>query len=375
VLKIDKKLLNFVILSEKDCIFEGIVYYNNKIKMEEFLQSNSIKILSDLNLINAFAVCFNSSNIMLTAKQNFVSYISSVADVFSLMNVSKQIIGTSSCKFSGKEVTIAFIDTGISNHIDFCLGKKRIIKFVDFVNGFENCYDDNGHGTFVAGVASGSGLHSGGIYSGIAKQSNIISLKALNSKGEASAVKILEAMQWVYNNYKKYNIKIICMSFGSEPLGINDPIMIAAESLWKEGITVVCAAGNSGPDLETIKSPGVSKKIITVGGLDDKRDDYGKYKIEDFDVADFSSRGPAFGRVKPDIIAPSVNIVSCSHKNGYLKMSGTSVAAPLVAGVCALLYEKYPYISPDQVKRYLIYNAKNIYKPKICQGYGFVSFI
>jgi len=375
VLKIDKKLQNFVILSEKACVFECIVYYNNKFKTMKFLEKNKIKILCDLNFINAYAVCCNSAEILMSSRQSFISFISSVANVFSLINVSKKIIGVDYCYGKGKDITVAYIDTGINSHIDFTLGHNRIIKFVDFVNGYDRCYDDNGHGTFVAGVSAGNGIFSCGLYAGIAPMSNIISLKALNGKGEATAVKILEAMQWVYDNHKKYNIKVVCMSFGSEPLGVNDPIMIAAESLWQEGITMVCAGGNSGPEMQTIKSPGISKKIITVGGLDDKRDGEGNYNEKDFDVANFSSRGPAFGKIKPDIIAPSVNIVSCCSKGGYSKMSGTSVAAPIVAGVCALIYEKYPNVTPNQIKKFLLLNAKDIKKSKFSQGYGIINLL
>ncbi|MBE7082587.1 MAG: peptidase S8 [Clostridiales bacterium] len=372
--KIDKKLLNFAILSQKDCSLECIVYYSNKNKLLDYLKLNNIKILNDFDFIYAVAVCFNSDNMLKTASQNFVTYISSVSSAQALMDVSKKIIGLKDCNLTGKNVSIAFIDTGINSHFDFCLGKKRIIKFVDFINKIDCNYDDNGHGTFVAGVASGSGFLSCKKYAGIAPNSNIISLKALNSAGEANALTILEAMQWVYDNCKKYNIRVVCMSFGSEPLGYNDPIMKGAESLWESGITVVCAGGNSGPQNQTIKSPGVSKKILTVGGLDDKRSELGDYSWQNFDVAKFSSRGPAFGKIKPDILAPSMNICSCSYKGGYKQMSGTSVATPMVAGVCALIYERFPEARPEQIKRFLLTNAINIHKSKFEQGYGVLNF-
>lgn len=372
--KIDEKLLNFVTLSQKQCTLECIVYYNDKKRLIRFFKDNDIKIIKEFSLLNAYAVCFNTEKILKTAKQNFVSYISAVASVEALIDVSKKIINTTSTKLTGKGVTIAFIDTGINSHLDFKLSKNRLIAFCDFVNGYEKNYDDNGHGTFVAGVATGSGLLSLSKYSGVAPDANIISLKALNEKGEATAVTILEAMQWVFDNYERYNIKVVCMSFGSEPLGYNDPIMKGAERLWQEGITIVSAGGNSGPERETIKSPGVSQKIITVGGLNDNRNEFGKYDESKFDVAEFSSRGPAFSRVKPDLIAPSVNITSCSYKGGYKQMSGTSVATPMVAGICALIYEKYPMAKPSQIKNYLLYNAKSIFKGKYAQGYGVVHF-
>lgn len=368
--KIDDKLLNFVILSEKNCVFEGIVYYCDKAKMQDFFINNNIKILKELDFLNAFVVCFNSEAILKTARQTFTTFISSIASVSALMDTSKKILGVNNLGYTGMGVTIAFIDTGINSHFDFKVGKNKIIKFCDFVNGYEIPYDDNGHGTFVSGVACGSGMLSNGRFAGVAKDANIVSLKALDSKGEANAVTILEAMEWVYENYEKYNIAVVCMSFGSEPLGAYDPIMKGAEKLWQAGIVVVCAAGNSGPNKETIKSPGISRKIITVGGLDDKRSEDGKYDERNFEVAKFSSRGPAFGKIKPDLIAPSVNITSCSHLGGYRQMSGTSVATPMVAGIVAIIKEKYPNVTPDQLKRFLHYNAKSIKNAKIAEGYG-----
>lgn len=372
--KIDKNLLKFVTLSQKECSLDCIVYYYDKNKTQDFFAKNNIKILKDFSLLNAFAVCFNSENIMLSSRQEFVAYISSVSSVNALIDVSKKIIKADKTNLTGKGVTIAFIDTGINSHLDFKLANNRLLTFCDFVNNLDKNYDDNGHGTFVAGVATGSGIFSNGKYAGIAPNANIISLKALNEKGEATAVTILEAMQWIYENYEKYNIKVVCMSFGSEPLGTNDPIMKGAEKLWQEGILVVSAGGNSGPTQQTIKSPGVSKKIITVGGLDDGRDEFGHFNEKQFKVAQFSSRGPAFNRVKPDLIAPSVNITSCSHKGGYRQMSGTSVATPMVAGLCALIYEKYPNATPDQIKKFLLYNAKTIFQGRFAEGYGVVQF-
>ena len=160
------------------------------------------------------------------------------------------------------------------------------------------------------------------------------------------------------------------MSFGSEPIGYNDPIMRGAEKLWNSGITVVAAAGNSGPKLETIKSPGISPKIITVGGFDDNRINQTFYE-NFFEIAEFSSRGPALNKVKPDLVAPSVDIVSCSLNNSYTTLSGTSVATPMIAGICAVILQKFPAYKPEQIKKILQRCAKGITHNKYSEGMGY----
>ena len=372
--KIDSNLHKFLALGNEKCLVDGIVYYKNRNQLLNFLKDNKIKIVCDLPFISAFMIEPNPHQMFNISRQSFVTYISSVSSVKTLINISKEIIGVKNANhYKGKKQTVAIIDTGTMPHIDFTLCHNRIICFKDFVYGKKNVYDDNGHGTFVTGILAGSGVLSNKKFSGVAPNANIISLKALNVNGEANAVTILEAMQWIFDNHIKYDISVVCMSFGSEPLGSFDPIMKGAEKLWQEGIVVVCAGGNSGPKFETIKSPGISKKIITVGGLNDHRKSDGTYNTNEFEVADFSSRGPALNRIKPDIIAPSVNITSCSYKGGYVKMSGTSVATPMVAGICVLIKQKYPTATPDKIKKYLQSTAITLRLNKYSQGYGVVN--
>ena len=242
------------------------------------------------------------------------------------------------------------------------------------INDKKTPYDDNGHGTFVASIACGNGLAGAKQFSGISPKTKIVSIKALEANGETGAYKILEAMQWISDNYKKYNIRVVCMSFGASPIGKNDPLIVGAESLWNMGIVVVAAAGNSGPENHTIKAPGYSSKIITVGGLDDKRDEDNNFDASNFQIANFSSRGPAGIYFKPDLIAPAVNITgACFNKDSgtfYVKMSGTSVATPMIAGICCLICSKYPNITPDQLKVRLLRTCKAISKNKNEEGFG-----
>lgn len=375
--KIDPSLLK---VSAKSCTSNNIdclVYSNNYVRTKRYLDNlNYCKILAYLPFINAFAVNVCPEKLSIMSSIKHINYITSQARVFAQVDVAKKVMNVQKLQedgLTGKGVTIAFIDTGICSHLDFVSPKNRILIFKDFVNFKQTPYDDNGHGTFVASVALGNGMCSAKKYAGIAPNANIISLKTLDNNGETGAFTILEAMQWVHENYKKYNIKVVCMSFGSQPMASSDPLTRGAETLWDDGIVVVAAAGNSGPDKESIKSPGVSTKIITVGALDDKRTQTGDFNEKFFEVADFSSRGPAFNFYKPDLVASGVNLTCCSNKDDefYTHMSGTSVATPLIAGLSALIIEKMPTISPVDVKTIILNSCKKINGDRNVEGFGY----
>lgn len=367
--KLDKDLFSVMALSENIQI-SCIAYVESLISAKRYFKEKH-KIIAEFPFINAVALEIKSNEILELCNRSWVKFITKQSNVMALMNVARNVLNIDKT-LTGKDITICYIDTGIKPHGDFTICKNRIIKFIDLFENKKIPYDDNGHGTFVAGVGSGNGCLSGGKYKGIAPKSNIISIKALNSNGEANAIVILEAMQWVYDNYKKYNIKVVCMSFGSEPLGLNDPIMKGAESLWDRGIVVVAAAGNSGPEFQTIKSPGISSKIITVGGMNDNRLDNDEFNENFFEIANFSSRGPALRRYKPDLIAPAVNINSCSvdSQNSYTVLSGTSVATPMIAGMCALMFEKNSNYSPDIIKYKLLSCCKSLTFNRNLEGNG-----
>lgn len=370
--KLDENLKRVLIESVQNSYYDCLVYVRDVGKFISYINKNNIcKVLKRFDFINALECRIEPNKLIKLASLDYVCYISSQSYVTALVDKSRKILIDNEIKLTGKNINICFIDTGIAMHLDFTLKKNKILKFIDLYNNIDIPYDDNGHGTFVSSVASGSGLLSNGKYKGIAPNSNIISIKALDGNGEANATKILEAMQWVYDNCKKYDIKIVCMSFGSEPLGYNDPIMKGAEALWNKGIIVVAAAGNSGPKKATIKSPGISSRIITVGALDDHRSEYEDLESNHFDIAEFSSRGPAFRLYKPDIVAPAVDICCCSYKGDYTTLSGTSVATPMIAGLIALILECKPKLKPDYVKRLLLSSCKPITYDRNLEGYGY----
>ncbi len=369
--KIDSYLVFITTTANDEKKFKCLISTNRFNQLKSILLHRKIEILNEYLFIKSFYIYATKSDIEFLSLQNNVKFICSNSCAMALMYIAKKVLKLPETSLTGEGIGVAFIDTGIANHYDFCLGQNRIKKFIDFVNDKKTVYDDNGHGTFIAGVCSGSGAVSAGKYKGFAPKSNIYALKALDKNGEAYSNKILSAMEWVFDNHKKNNIRVVCMSFGSEPLGYNDPIMNGAEALWKEGVIVVAAAGNSGPEFQSIKSPGVSRRIITVGGMDDNRLDDRSFSPEFYEIANFSSRGPSFKSFKPDIVAPAVDITSCGSGGDYVKLSGTSVATPMIAGAMTLFCEKYKNISPDEAKRKLLLSCQPISFNKNMEGFGY----
>lgn len=368
--KIDRKLLSEIAVLSYERKIPCFVFGKNFARTKRLLESKNIHILNEYLFINSFFCSVSQKEIYSLADLQVVDYISSCTNVCAMMYIAKKILKNDNVKLSGEGVSVAFIDTGVSPHADFLLGRDRLKIFKDFVNDKKVAYDDNGHGTFVAGVCAGNGALSGFKFAGIAPRANIVALKALNADGESGANKIISAMEWIFDNHEKEDIKVVCMSFGSEPLGQNDPIMLGAEALWKEGVTVVAAAGNSGPEYQTIKSPGISSKIITVGGIDDNRYDETNYNPNFFEIADFSSRGPAMRNIKPDLVAPSVDIVSCGVEKTYTSLSGTSVATPMVAGIVCLMLELNKNLTPDKIKYNLLKSCNPLGFEMNLEGFG-----
>lgn len=374
--KIDKKLLNMVkTFSNSSQRVDCLVFANNYNFAKKYLKNFDYDI-REFPFIKAFGVSAKLTDVIHLSNLTQVSYISSETKVFAQMDKTRAVMNIENAqKFSsGKGVCVAVIDTGICEHIDFCSFKNRIVCFKDFVNNKQNPYDDNGHGTFVSGVIAGNGFSSGKKYMGVAPNCNIVMCKALDENGETGSITILNAMQWIYENREKYNIKVVCMSFGSEPLEAGDPLMLGAEALWNAGIVVVAAAGNSGPEMATIKSPGASGKIITVGALDDGRKE-GSIEKNNFKIANFSSRGPSKNFFKPDCVACGVDIVSTtsSIEKFYSTMSGTSVSTPIVAGSVALLLEREPYLTPLEVKRKIINSCERLNIGRNEEGFGILN--
>ena len=276
----------------------------------------------------------------------------------------------------GHGVTTAVLDTGISPHPDL---KGRIVAFGDMLYGKKRMYDDNSHGTHVAGIIAGSGGLSSGLYAGIAPASQIVAVKVLDQKGEGKIRFLIEGIKAILRNRDKWQIRIVNISIGTLPHQGDEEemeLMRWVDRLWDEGLVVVTAAGNFGPRSGTVTIPGISKKVITVGASDDgnQKDQYGKVGTN------YSGRGPTSECVcKPDLVAPGSYIRSCNgfsqkkNQKAYSVKSGTSMSAPVVSGAVALLLSKYPDMKNVEVKLRLLMSADDMGKDPNIQGRGLLN--
>ncbi|MCM1118982.1 MAG: S8 family peptidase [bacterium] len=294
----------------------------------------------------------------------------------------RELIGAGDIRlkpWQGHGITVAVLDTGMVEHPDL---EGSALGFYDFVKGKGRktaCYDDNGHGTHVCGILCGSGRMSEGKYRGIAPASRLVVCKVLDDQGDGCMEQMLQGLLFVEKAYKRYDIRAVNISVGIGQLKDRQKVSALAEAvqrLWKLGLVVVCAAGNKGPGDNTVSAIGLDEKIIMVGCHDGsyRRGDYGSCSL-------YSGRGQRGGSIrKPDLVAPGTDIMSCNafYQRGkkqefYVAKSGTSMATPIVTGCAALLLQKEPYLSNNQVRDRLIYSARDLGAPWNQQGWGMVN--
>ena len=257
----------------------------------------------------------------------------------------------------GQDIVTVILDTGVAQHPEL---NGRIMKFKDFVSGRSVAYDDNGHGTHVAGIICGRQM-------GIAPESKIIMLKVLDEKGDGGTISCMRAFRWILENQEKYNIRIVNLSMGME-VGADERnkerVIRMVELLWDRGLVVIAAAGNKGPAEGSVTIPGLSERVITVGSYDMECSGRGSKKLN---------------MIKPDLVVPGMNIFSCNSKwkeknqMTYIMKSGTSMSTPVVSGAAAVLLSKYPYISNVQVKERLKECCEDLHVDEMRQGSGLLN--
>ncbi|WP_435973436.1 S8 family peptidase [Streptomyces sp. Qhu_M48] len=251
--------------------------------------------------------------------------------------------------YDGTGTKVAVLDTGAdTEHPDL---KGRVTASENFTDS-ETAGDRQGHGTHTLSTVGGSGAASGGKKKGVAPGAALLNGKVLNDSGSGAASWIIAGMEWAVAQ----GADVVSMSLGSPvPTDCTDPMSVAAEELAQnEGTLFVIAAGNSGPTLNTVSSPGCAPSVLTVGATD--RDDSTAY---------FSSRGPTIVNhtLKPEIAAPGVAISAAAAGGrgvyAYQSMSGTSMATPHVAGAAAIVRQRHPDWTAQQVKAALVSSAES----------------
>lgn len=268
--------------------------------------------------------------------------------------------------YTGKNVCIAVLDTGVELHPDLA---GNIIYYKDYIQQKTSCYDDNGHGTHICGILCGNGYSSEKKIMGMAPNAKLLVFKILDRYGNGKTTDALKALDWISKYHKKYNIRLLNFSMGYLPNGnpkLQEQLIEKLEKLWDEGVTIVTAAGNNGPDENSVTVPGISRKVITVGSFEN---DYSKWK----NISSFSGRGPTTCCiVKPEILAPGTDVLSTCKNGGYERKSGTSMSAPIVCGALALAYEKNPSLTPVMLKL-LLYDTVERTKDKQNQAWGILN--
>lgn len=287
------------------------------------------------------------------------------------MNHVRETIGYEAARrqgLTGNGIGVAVMDTGVFLHPDYA---KRVIGFADMVNRRREPYDDCGHGSHVCGIIGGNGALSNGKYCGMAPRCNLIAVKVLDRKGNGYATDVLAGIDWLLNRKDALGIRILNISVGSggrKNLREDSALVQGVNRAWDAGLVVVVAAGNNGPGRMTITTPGISRKVITVGCSDDDRE----IIVGGKRMVDYSGRGPTAACIcKPDVVAPGNSVVSCAGRSGkYAIKSGTSMSTPIVSGAIALLLEKYPNMTNQDVKMRLMQSSRDLGRPKNQQGWG-----
>jgi serine protease AprX len=279
--------------------------------------------------------------------------------------------------------TIAVVDSGIDQtRADFSNG-ARVLASVNLstLDPNPSMPDDRGHGTFVAGIAAGSAPG----YAGASPRANLVSIKVMDANGMAYTSDVIAACDWILQHKDQYNIKVANFSLHSNyPSNFgHDPLDAAVEKLWFDGVTVVAAAGNYGNADGSASgvryAPGNDPFVITVGAVDLGT----SIRLGDDSIAYWSAWGRTYdGFWKPDISAVGRYMIGPVPPNatlpqerpdhvkapGYMELSGTSFAAPVVAGTAAQLMARHPGWGPDQVKGALMHSANPIPQAQPFQG-------
>jgi len=287
----------------------------------------------------------------------------------------------------GEGMVIGVIDTGIDythpilgrcTTSEFLSGTcEKVIGGYDFYNGDADPMDDHYHGTHCAGIVAGDSPS----IKGVAPKAKLYAYKVLGSGGSGSMSDVVDAIEASIDpngdgDYSDH-LDVISLSLGSWGADPDSPSSLALDRAMENGVIAVVAAGNSGPNKQTIGNPGASRKAITVAASCKPSQIGALNYCSDGPIASFSSRGPVIKNEKvinkPDIAAPGVKIHSSVLNDGYKQLSGTSMATPHVAGAVALLKQLFPDWTPEEIKARIKDTAIDLGEDQDTQGAGLLD--
>jgi len=370
------------------------------------ISNTNVKVMQEYTkTFNGFALNISTNEIEKLKKSKYVKRVYPNVQVNALLMDSVPLINAddvwkldsegNNCATSGKDcltgkgVTIAIIDTGVDyTHPDLggCLGINcKVVGGYDFVNSDNDPMDDQGHGTHVASTAVGKNYGNG--LNGVAPDAKIYAYKVLSNSGRGYESWIISGIEKAVDPNSdgdfSDHVNIISMSLGGSG-NPDDPMSRAIDNAVDAGVVAVIAAGNSGPNEQTIASPGTARKAITIGASNKTNS-----------IASFSSRGPVIWTdeitgqekaiIKPDIVTPGVDICAVQYDSAWndkkcyddkhISISGTSMATPHVAGAVALIKQVHPDWTPEEIKSALKVTAIDIRESITTQGNGRIDVL
>jgi serine protease AprX len=372
-----------------NAIITVIVQFDNTPdqKTDDDLAANGAKPQKKFKQFKGGVYSVSASALDALANTPHVTYISPDRALRSRMDVTVPAVGADIARqygWTGRGIGVAVIDSGVDSksvELQDANGANRVVYSESFIGSGTS--DRYGHGSHVAGIIGAAGSNNG-LYRGIAPGAKIINLRVLDNNGAGTDSGVITAIERAIELKNTYDIRVINLSLG-RPIYesyTTDPLCQAVETAWKAGIVVVVAAGNNGRDNSvgnhgygTIMAPGNDPYVITVGAMKTG----GTALRADDQIASYSSKGPSVVDhvVKPDLVAPGNRMVSLrdagstldmaypeariavagNYTPQYFRLSGTSMAAPVVSGAAALLLQKEPALTPDQVKARLMKTA------------------
>ena len=333
-----------------------IVQYDSQ-KSKSKIEQAVTEVIYELDSLSMLVVAMDEDVLVELQKQGHVKHFEKnqsykIHSEFKVANLSEadrwnlkelQVNSAWQNGYTGKGVKIGIIDSGIANHSDLAIAGG-----VSFVG--QSYDDDHGHGTHVAGIVGAK--HNGVGVAGIAPNAEIYAIKSIKSDGFGDVVDVLKGIDWAIEN----QMDIINLSFGD--LEYSDALYEGVVKATNRGILIVAASGNEGNASgtgNTLNYPARYEEVISVAAVN-----------RQLNRAEFSGTGPT-----NDFAAPGVDIYSTYLNGQYATYNGTSMAAPHIAGVLALLKEQYPYLSAKQLYEGLQLLAKDLGTPGADDLYGY----